>query len=273
MKNLLNRFLKAYKEKGFFNLVLAIFTYPFRHFELYPVYMLLRRKITFKMGNVKILFTVNHLADAKGLNHTYSWERFILEFILRELKPKDIFWDVGANIGLYSLLASHSPKVNVIAFEPNPATVTLLKKNIEINRRTNIRILDVALSESDGSALFDTVKRNKPIVSAFLTNKETDSTIEVAIRRGDTLVESGDIPAPDILKLDVEGAEYLVVKGMCNAIKSCRLVICEVHSQISKYGGSKADFEKYLQDLGFKIEYKKNIPGYDTYHIIARHTN
>jgi FkbM family methyltransferase len=277
MTILINRVSKAYRKRGLFGLVLAFITYPYRRLNLRSKYLdlcaryyLLRGKTTLTFGNVKVPFLVSQLTDATGLCHTYKWERFIWLNILRELKPNDVFWDVGANIGFYSLLASSCPGVIVIAFEPNPATVKVLRKNIELNKRPDIRVLNIALSESVGMSRFDTIQRDSTSARAHLANEETDGTIEVAANRGDTLVESGDVPKPDVLKIDVEGAEYLVVKGMGDALSSCRLIFCEVHSRMWRYGSSMDDFEMYLKNVGFLIEKKTKVPGYDTYHIIAR---
>jgi len=277
MTILINRVSKAYRKRGLFGLVMAFITYPYRHLDLRSRYLdlcaryyLLRGKTTLTFGNLKIPFLVSQLTDATGLCHTYKWERFIWGYILRELKPNDVFWDVGANIGFYSLLASSCPGVNVIAFEPNPATVKVLRKNIELNQRSNIKVLNIALSESDGMARFDTIQRDSTAAMAHLANEETDGTIEVVAKRGDKLVESGDVPKPDVLKIDVEGAEYLVLKGMSDALSSCRLIICELHSSIERYGSSMDDFEMYLKNAGFLIEKKTRVPGYNTYHIIAR---
>lgn len=275
LKSLLKRLIKIHRERGFYGAVKAVMTYLFRlvlnkHYSLEGLCTLLRGKYTLSVNNTKIPIYVSQLADAIGLHHTYKTERSVWENIVKELKTNDTFWDVGANIGFYSLLAASYPEVNVIAFEPNPFTFKILQKNIEHNNRDNIRILNVALSESEGMAKFDTMAPHDTTGESHLTDEASNFTIEVTTRRGDKLIECENIPKPDVMKIDVEGAEYLVIKGMGNALSHCRLLFCEVHSGIWQYGNSQEDFEKYLKNIGFSIEKTTQVRGYSTSHIIAR---
>lgn len=265
----MNRMIKAYKKKGLLGFILAMITYPFRHSRLYTFIYYLRKKNTLIIGGVKLSFLVSQLSDASGLRNTFRRERFVWEYIQRVLRPGDIFWDVGANIGFYSLLAAGCSDVKVIAFEPNPATVGVLKKNIEINNRSNIRVLNIALSELEGRAGFNTIKLGSTDARAHLVNEKTKGNIEVDVHRGDKLVEFGVVPKPNILKIDVEGAEYLVMKGMSGALSNCRLIICEVHSMIERYGNSMGDIETLLNDAGYHIENKIPAPAFSAYHIFA----
>ena len=267
----LNRVLTAYRERRLLGAVKARIIYPYRRLNLRSRYHLLRGKRTLDFGTVKIPFLVSQQTDLSALCNTYSWERVIWEIILRELRPNDVFWDVGANIGFYSLLAASRPGTNVIAFEPNPTTMKVLRRNIELNKRDNIRVLNLALSDSEGTARFDTIRRDSTDAKAHLAAEKTDGTIEVETSRGDRLIESGDIQGPDILKIDVEGAEYLVIKGMGEALSCCRLIICEVHSRMWRYGSNADDLETYLHHRGFSIDEKIHFPRYGTYQILAMH--
>lgn len=273
MANLINRTLKVYRKRGLQGLTKAIlrrFSISLIYFELCGLYYLLRKENTLTLGDFKIRVIVKQYADAMGLCHTYKRENFIWKYVLEELKPGDVFWDVGANIGFYSLLASSRPDVDVIAFEPNPITEELLRGNIDLNGRINIKVFNVALSNSEGIAKFDTISPDSIDLSAHLADKETEDTIDVVTNRGDKLIESGQVPAPDIIKIDVEGAEYLVMEGMGGTLSKCRIVICELHSSIEDFGNSMDDFYTYLKNEGFNIEYREKISGYLAYYVIAR---
>jgi FkbM family methyltransferase len=213
---------------------------------------------------------VNQLTDATGLYHTYKWENKIWKYLLRELKPGDIYWDVGANIGFYTLLASSRPDVKVVAFEPNPTTEKFLSKNVELNRRSNVKVFNIALSNAEGTAKFDTIHPGSSDVAAHLTNKETEGAIDVITKRGDKLINSGEAPTPDIIKIDVEGAEYLVMEGMGNTLSKCRIVICELHPTIEDFGNSMEDFYTYLKKERFNIEYREQFPGFYAFYVIAK---
>jgi FkbM family methyltransferase len=192
-----------------------------------------------------------------------------MEEVLKELKPNDVFWDVGASFGFYSLLAASCASAVVMAFEPHPITVERLAKNIELNRKSNIQILQLALSDSKGKTRFNMIDSDINPGSSHLATDEINGTIEVETSRGDDLIENGTVPKPDIIKIDVEGAEHLVIKGMQSALPSCRVLFCEVHPNIRKYGSSAEDLEKILKNTGFRIE-KIQERFDDTYHLKAR---
>jgi FkbM family methyltransferase len=262
----------TYNEGG----LIKLFRASFRHFLYYPYllrrkYYLSRGRRIFSIGSAKIVMSVIDYNDYYELNYAYETERPIMERILRELKTEDVFWDVGANLGIYSLLAASCSKVNVVAFEPNPTTVISLRKNIELNKKANIKVLTVALSNSKGRARFNPEGVQLSHGRAHLVTEEIGETIEVETISGDKLIENGTAPRPDIIKIDVEGAEHLVIKGMSKALSNCRELFCEVHPNIEQYGSSAGDLEMTLKDIGFIIE-KIQDRSDGTYSIIARHS-
>ena len=104
---------------------------------------------------------------------------------------------------------------------------------------------------------------------AHLVRDEVSGTIEVETSSGDKLIENGIVPSPDIVKIDVEGAEYLVIIGMRSAISSCRAIFCEVHPNIRRYGSSTEDLERTLKNMGFSLE-KIQDRADGTYHLKAK---
>ena len=268
--SLFNRAMVICKEEGLFKLVQAIIKYSRNRLgKLEFRYYQLRRKRTFSIGSVRIAMFVIKYKDVWELQYAYDTERSVMEEILRELKPNDVFWDVGANLGFYSLLAANCSGVDVAAFEPHPTTVKRLRKNVELNnKKSAIKVLNVALSDSEGRARFDPMELDSH-GRAHLASDEISGIIEVQTSSGDKLIETGIVPRPDIVKIDVEGAEHLVIKGMRSALLSCRVLFCEVHPMyIEKYGSSAEDLEKTLKNMGFSVEkIQRRVDG--TYHLMA----
>lgn len=145
-------------------------------------------------------------------------ERDALSAFVGALEPDDIVWDIGANVGTYSLLASQLG-ATVHAFEPSADARQRLERNADLNTLTPT-VHPIALSDTDGTATLSYADRSGV---RELTVDEAGDT--VTTRRGDTI----DAPTPDIIKIDVEGAELAVLDGLSDRLDSCRLCFVEVH--------------------------------------------
>jgi FkbM family methyltransferase len=150
-----------------------------------------------------------------------SYEHDKQQQFQKAIKPGDVVYDVGANAGFYSLLASVmvGEKGHVYAFEPLPVNVLNLRKHMELNRISNCTVLETAVSSSDGEALLDTtVDRH----TAHLSPGGSISVLTVAL---DTLASRNEIRPPDFMKIDIEGAEYDCLQGCAGIIRRFRPVI------------------------------------------------
>ena len=126
---------------------------------------------------------------------------------LKAVQPGSVVYDVGAHYGYYSLLASHLAGANgrVIALEPSPRNLAVLRKHIELNRAVNITVLETALGDHQGEARFD----NRAGSGVGHLSPEGPLTVKLT-----TLDALGrEFPAPNVLKIDVEGAEEAVLLG------------------------------------------------------------
>lgn len=134
--------------------------------------------------------------------------------------------DIGANIGTYSLLASESSSSQILAFEPLASTFERLKLNLELNGRKNVRAFNFALGEKDSKSQLT----NNPS-SCF--NKITDGeqpgvdTITIEVKRGDDFLKSLNF-SPDFLKIDTEGYELFVLKGLQSALDRVKFLFVEI---------------------------------------------
>jgi FkbM family methyltransferase len=219
-------------------------------------YCLLKGDYVFHVGGAEAKMRMSNIEEASGLLFTYITEKPIIENLVGEVKQGEVFWDVGANVGLYSCLVADQGAY-VVAFEPIPTVVERLRENVELNHKINVSVLDVALSNFDGEAemqsIFDLIDCQHSKLAVGNEGKH-GNMIKVKAVMGDSLVKSG-VPKPDLVKVDVEGAEQLVIDGMKKTLTDCRVIFCEVHRRkIGTFGGSSENLEETLRDLGFSLE-------------------
>lgn len=124
-------------------------------------------------------------------------------------RPGQCVYDIGANLGFYTLLASRlvGKTGRVISFEPFPQNVAKIEKHVALNQNGNVTVVPVAVSDAEGTAHFQTGSASE------MGRLSETGTLTVHTVSLDTRVDRGDWPVPDVLKIDVEGAESRVLKG------------------------------------------------------------
>jgi len=136
------------------------------------------------------------------------YEPHMQELIAREVRPGSIFWDVGANVGFYSLLASTLVGTGkVFAFEPLPSNVTYLYRHLALNNIKNAEVLELAICDRVGYASF------APEGTGAMGHLQDQGTLSVATETLDSLLQGKKIPPPEYIKMDIEGAEYAALLG------------------------------------------------------------
>jgi FkbM family methyltransferase len=162
-----------------------------------------------------------------------NYESESTDYLMQALRPDDVCFDVGANLGYYTvLMAKAVPKGRVYAFEPDPFCHALLELNVHINRLENVVVNRLALSDRSGTSSFF-----RCTDSAFNSFKDTarkavSSVIDVSVSTLDEFVAANDVPRVDFMKVDVEGAEGLVLAGakrlLQNSAMRPRLLLLEL---------------------------------------------
>jgi FkbM family methyltransferase len=154
------------------------------------------------------------------------------------VKPGQTVYDVGANIGFFTMLCSRlvGPQGKVYAFEPIPQNLVTLRHNIALNGLTNVVVVDKALSASTGTAeMFVSPWSAFHSLNVEGASKQENHGAEageivVETVTLDEFVEREGAPPPDLIKIDVEGAELIVVQGMRETLRSKQpLLLCELH--------------------------------------------
>jgi FkbM family methyltransferase len=182
-----------------------------------------------------------------------GYEQADLKVVCSLLHPGDDAIDAGANIGLHTLHMARAvgPHGRVFAFEPDPANLELLRFNLAANGMANVTVFPYALGASAGSASLFLCDQNKGYQSlANLVG--TGRPITVAVRTVDELL-NGIVPAGRIrlMKLDVEGAEPLVLQGMRDWPD--QLFFEFVPGQLRAFGNDPEQFLQQLADAGFAL--------------------
>jgi len=120
-----------------------------------------------------------------------------------------VVFDVGAHVGFYTLLASRlvGPSGKVVAFEPLPRNLQFLKRHLRLNQVDNVTVIEAAVLDSDGEIAF----AEGPNSSMGSVSQQGE--LKITSVSLDALVSRGEVPAPQYMKIDVEGAELSVLLG------------------------------------------------------------
>lgn len=200
-------------------------------------------------------FEVSNIIEANRILY-FDSEKVILNKLIFELKETDIFFDIGACIGLYSMHVSKRVK-KIYAFEPDPEIKSHLEKNIMLNSITNIEILSCAIGEKPSKLMLST--SGVFGASPSLINNENQTSIPVNVESLDSLIENKKIPVPNIIKIDIEGGEIFALKGMSSLLKTSppRLIFLELHPDLLiKAGYDQKSCVNILLDANYLIREK-----------------
>ncbi len=151
------------------------------------------------------------------------------------LRPGMNYYDVGANVGFFGLLAARvvGPLGHVICFEPLPENARQIRYNSQLNGFTNIEIRCEALGGSNRTDIFNTSA--EPTWGMLSTvgkaPEQASGQITVEVRTLDSLCVDGGLPRPDVIQFDVEGAEAEALEGASATLTAHRpLLVIELHS-------------------------------------------
>jgi FkbM family methyltransferase len=145
------------------------------------------------------------------------WEPKTTRYLCGTLTSGQVFMDIGANAGYFSLLASRcvGESGRVLAVEPNPAMAKQLRQNTERSGLTNVHIAEVACSDSvEVRDLYIGNPYNTGNSSLSANNLAWTKSVRVPCTTVDLLVEKQALQRLDLVKIDVEGAEWQVLQGM-----------------------------------------------------------
>jgi FkbM family methyltransferase len=185
-----------------------------------------------------------------------------IAWIEKNIKPQDVFYDVGANVGAYSLVACqlHDGNVQVCAFEPSFSTYYQLCRNIIINNcQERIFPYLIALTEKTDLLTFHYRSVEGGSADHFLSVDSSSLPIDmmpvykqkVFSFSLDTLVRDYGFPPPQHIKLDVDGAEYSILLGACETLKTG--IIKSILVEVRTVNQQDELVVKYLASMGYQL--------------------
>lgn len=188
-----------------------------------------------------------------------AYEPDICHVFLRALRPGDVVWDVGANVGFFTILAAHlvGPSGKVIAFEPDSNNITRLRANINLNGLGNVEIIEKAVTDSVGEIEFFFNKDSNggnalwnPLL--FPGNREAFSKVVSATTLDEEFTRLG-LVIPRLIKIDTEGAEEKILKGACNILNNnVPFIITELHETgLNIMGSSQNSLRNLMLNNGY----------------------
>jgi FkbM family methyltransferase len=216
-------------------------------------------------NGVYLYLKANSSMDLSYLDHNPTYTD-IMEHI-DKLNEGDVFVDIGANVGYFSFYAAKrvGSKGKVYAFEPSDREYERLLKGIEKNNLTNILPFNVALTDHKGVVEFAIEPFHTGLNAMAVSNNDSSSrsTIMKPCNRLDLVVKDTDV---HLLKLDVEGAEYLVLKGSeaLLALQKIKKLVVEVTPGfLKKFGSGKEELFDMMKSMGYKPTINSQASQYD----------
>ncbi|HTB22780.1 MAG TPA: FkbM family methyltransferase [bacterium] len=171
-----------------------------------------------------------------------------MAFVLHALRPDDLFLDIGANAGSYTVLACGAVGARGICIEPVPATFSKLLLNIRVNDLGGrVRALNVGVSDKAGVLLFSTAED----AMNHVVEGTKEGTVSVETRTLDAILGE---ETPAIIKLDIEGFELPALRGGSALFSRTGLqaVIMELNGSGERYGFDEKDILRMMSEFGFE---------------------
>ena len=216
------------------------------------------------IGSRKLEFDASTDAEARTLGYIANNEREVISGLIDSIQHGDVVYDIGSNIGVHTCFAAATDRARtVVAFEPYEPNVAALKRNLAINN-LDAEIVPQPLNDETAKVPFKHPAEPEPghQISAIYPENQATTEFRQAVRGAD-LVANGEIPTPNVVKIDVEGADLKVIRGLEELLakQACHTVFCEVHlpswvdrPAVTDFGAEAMDIELTLRDLGFDVE-------------------
>jgi len=184
-------------------------------------------------------------------SHAYwtgTYEVSQLETFASAIKPGDCIYDVGANVGVYTLLACDrgGPKSKVFAFEPLERNLRYLRRHDALNCPKQCTVKELAVLDYVGTARFSVTPWDSSMSRVSSDGEITVSTITI----DDSVFQKTEMPPPDVIKIDVEGAELRVLQGATRTLSEFHpKLFVEVHGVMEH-----SDCHEFLTAKGYRVE-------------------
>jgi len=214
----------------------------------------------YKIRNRIVKFSVEDPYSASFVGYYLNnkvYEPEAVELLAQQLTPHDVFVDVGANIGYFTVvLGVCMPGIKLVAFEMGHENFRILERNIELNGLTDVQTFEGAVSDRSGTLFHQDSAVGNAVLKIMEENMGNNPDV-VSVKS----VSLDDFFAaktekPTFIKIDVEGAEMKVLQGMSGLLKNNSLkLLIEIHPKdLLEFGSSRAEVLDYLAGFSFTIQ-------------------
>lgn len=208
------------------------------------------------IGDQNVYFACPNRLTRWRLNTFYTKEPATLKWI-EGFSAGEVMWDIGANIGIYSIYAALTREITVFAFEPAPANYALLCENVELNKlNKQVTVFPIALNDKCeiGTLNMTTLDAGSSFSSFTATPSKKPSTISLLGYSIDEFIDTFQPPFPQHIKIDVDGIEDKILLGAIRTLKDVRLKTICVEGDESKPAQLSA-IKKVMSECGFRLQH------------------
>lgn len=243
--------------------------------SIYHRLLLQRQEMTTTLMGQRLRFSVSTKREIRRIDALHG-ERDLLRVMLDNIQTGDVVYDIGANIGVLSLILAKARDVTVHAFEPEPRNFAHLERNIRLNALDEHIVPHmIALgSRPEQAVLYVKGEAGTGTHSLIPSSDATDESVEVPVQTVKAVAE--ELAAlPDVVKIDVEGVEFSVLVGMAPIMnqQKPRDLFIELHPRHLKAQQlSTQSLEEWLLGRGYKLVWSA-MRGSEEEHHYYRHTD
>jgi FkbM family methyltransferase len=201
---------------------------------------------------VNAVFKTRSSKQLAFVDYIFTTERETIEAALSPLRAGDTFLDVGSHYGTYAVLASKlvGPTGKVIAVEPHPESLEILRENLAANHCENVEVLNFAFSDTTAPLA---LAYNKYCAGPQRASDPVSAVHTTQGVAGDEALRNN--PTPAAVKIDVEGHEFAVLFGLKHTLSAaaCRMLCLEVHPSLLPSGITQEGIITFIRNCGLKV--------------------
>ncbi len=208
------------------------------------------------VGEIKLYLNPDDKVITPIMFKHRRWEELETQWFVKSIRPGDTVVDIGANIGYYAVIAGKlvGDTGRVVAFEPDPASFALMQRNLALNGLSNVTVEQKAVSNEYGSIRLYLADKNKGDHRIYQPKGESRPYIEVEAIALDDYFDGQ--PAPDFIKVDTQGAEIAIFRGMLNTVRRAEstVIVVEYSPQhLAGFGGTGPQLLKLISMFGVEM--------------------